>query len=1037
MISSKDEHYVAKMVLFFDEAKTSAVTCLCTRALLRDVDLLKYESNKRRGKFVEEAQNSDVILPLRDEGDRCSISCLTESQLKATYLHEGEEADESTLQELDMMNKMGLPTCFFNSPCNLDSDDKNYVSCVLRKDDVKAKKSKKKKRNTKEQLKEKIETSSIADSTTNESTDIQVDPEAGNKITCLIATHLDRTLSLEHNVGMESQSYGCNADDHRLVASDKDAIQSYENQESDQFPVNNQSDIYNRRQNERFCTLADIVELPNLDKLHVETETQDSINVVMSENGSDNAGKEKNTNLQPDSSQGIAKALKKTMQEMKDTPVETSDPGDPHFSEGMNADDGQADGWKEYWKIYGFSLVWESWKNLYPELADVYGHIKENQGFNICEGSITYENILNGSTSETCVTDLNCVVAGSDEEVVVTETSHKSTQGQATQTSENTTADLLFVENSNDTPSTFDAACNISRMAGEETVAVLADGSATVNQEFCESLGASQASEDYRNKEGTRISRNHSGEGGNPELQDPTSTLTSNQMQTLWKQTYWEVYKYYSEEYNYWRKQGYVFDEHMLCEDSIGGSSYETSRDVVSRGSREKQSKKKKERRNKKARKATSNAGWFQLCRRVADASNSASDGEEPPDEKKGRSLKRAHELDVEEQNSLSLEETYESMGFKVSRTTSHSPKVSSGKIFFKSDLEENNKYLNMHQVSGAPRAKGVHLRFEDVEDSPGSDTEQWASNEEGSSSRHVDGDRNSVGKCEDSHALKNVKEFLVKARNNLGPGNDKDMVPKPESKVQQESAKCEIPQSPIDLRSVSGISDGLTARTSQMENDFGSAVIANLEQDADIAKYWAQRYRLFSRYDEGIKMDKEGWFSVTPERIAEHIAERCRCDLLIDAFCGVGGNAIQFAFTCERVIAIDIDPVKVALARHNACVYGVEDRIEFIIGDYMQMIPHLKADVVFLSPPWGGPNYADAKVFDLKTMITLDGVCVFEETRSITQNIAYFMPRNVDIEQLSSLAGPGGKVELEQNFVNKKLKTITAYYGELVEDSS
>jgi len=44
-----------------------------------------------------------------------------------------------------------------------------------------------------------------------------------------------------------------------------------------------------------------------------------------------------------------------------------------------------------------------------------------------------------------------------------------------------------------------------------------------------------------------------------------------------------------------------------------------------------------------------------------------------------------------------------------------------------------------------------------------------------------------------------------------------------------------------------------------------------------------------------------EGWFSATPEKIAEHIAERCQCDLVVDAFCGVGSNAIQFAFTCER----------------------------------------------------------------------------------------------------------------------------------------
>ena len=44
-----------------------------------------------------------------------------------------------------------------------------------------------------------------------------------------------------------------------------------------------------------------------------------------------------------------------------------------------------------------------------------------------------------------------------------------------------------------------------------------------------------------------------------------------------------------------------------------------------------------------------------------------------------------------------------------------------------------------------------------------------------------------------------------------------------------------------------------------------------------------------------------ESWFSVTPEKIAEHVAERCQCDVIVDAFCGAGGNTIQFAFQCER----------------------------------------------------------------------------------------------------------------------------------------
>lgn len=39
--------------------------------------------------------------------------------------------------------------------------------------------------------------------------------------------------------------------------------------------------------------------------------------------------------------------------------------------------------------------------------------------------------------------------------------------------------------------------------------------------------------------------------------------------------------------------------------------------------------------------------------------------------------------------------------------------------------------------------------------------------------------------------------------------------------------------------------------------------------------KYWCQRRRLFSRFDMGVQLDSEGWFSVTPEVIADHVAER------------------------------------------------------------------------------------------------------------------------------------------------------------------
>ncbi|KAF9572370.1 Trimethylguanosine synthase [Mortierella alpina] len=203
-----------------------------------------------------------------------------------------------------------------------------------------------------------------------------------------------------------------------------------------------------------------------------------------------------------------------------------------------------------------------------------------------------------------------------------------------------------------------------------------------------------------------------------------------------------------------------------------------------------------------------------------------------------------------------------------------------------------------------------------------------------------------------------------------------------------------------------------------------------------DMHKYWHQRYRYFSLFDQGIKMDKEGWYSVTAEKIAAHIAARCASDIIIDAFCGVGGNSIQFALTCHRVIAIDIDPVRLECAKHNAKVYGVEDRIEFICGDYMTLIPGLKADAVFLSPPWGGPGYLAQDEFDIKHDIPMDGEVLFRETQKITKNIAYFLPRNSNAEQIGRLAGADGICEIEKNVLNHVCKAWTAYFGELAIDA-
>lgn len=205
------------------------------------------------------------------------------------------------------------------------------------------------------------------------------------------------------------------------------------------------------------------------------------------------------------------------------------------------------------------------------------------------------------------------------------------------------------------------------------------------------------------------------------------------------------------------------------------------------------------------------------------------------------------------------------------------------------------------------------------------------------------------------------------------------------------------------------------------------------IANDKTLRKYWSNRFSLFSLFDMGIKLDKESWFSVTPEKIAAYTASRCECDIIIDAFCGAGGNTIQFAKTCRKVIAIDIDPVKIEMAKHNASVYGVADKIEFIVGNYIDLADGLIADAVFLSPPWGGPEYTKNDVYDIEEfLLPVPASKLLEISRSISPNICIYLPRNSNKIQLSVLAGPGNSVEVNQEFLGTRLIAITAYYGDL-----
>lgn len=149
--------------------------------------------------------------------------------------------------------------------------------------------------------------------------------------------------------------------------------------------------------------------------------------------------------------------------------------------------------------------------------------------------------------------------------------------------------------------------------------------------------------------------------------------------------------------------------------------------------------------------------------------------------------------------------------------------------------------------------------------------------------------------------------------------------------------------------------------------------------------------------------MTEDSWFGVTPEpiakydpgplrlpitalifnsKIAAHIAESVPKEktIIIDAFAGVGGNAIAFARSgrWDQVFAIEKDPKTMKCAKHNAEVYEVGKKIVFITGDCFDIIKRRYSGksnvVIFGSPPWGGKPIRP--VYEL--------LCLIEQGRSI-----------------------------------------------------
>lgn len=132
----------------------------------------------------------------------------------------------------------------------------------------------------------------------------------------------------------------------------------------------------------------------------------------------------------------------------------------------------------------------------------------------------------------------------------------------------------------------------------------------------------------------------------------------------------------------------------------------------------------------------------------------------------------------------------------------------------------------------------------------------------------------------------------------------------------------------------------------------------------------------MFPRKD-GLKYDllmttEEGSYSITRRRdadrimnIIKYVVKHIDTKTITDCTACIGGDTLNFGLHFKMVISLEVNVDNYLALANNIDVYELHN-ITSVLGDCTKVYDWY-TDVLYIDPPWGGPDYRDHKVLDLK----------------------------------------------------------------------
>lgn len=162
----------------------------------------------------------------------------------------------------------------------------------------------------------------------------------------------------------------------------------------------------------------------------------------------------------------------------------------------------------------------------------------------------------------------------------------------------------------------------------------------------------------------------------------------------------------------------------------------------------------------------------------------------------------------------------------------------------------------------------------------------------------------------------------------------------------------------------------------------------------------------LFKYVDHQIRsklvLDDEALYSTTDQTTADKITSDIlgfvpETATVTDATACAGGNTYSFAQHFAQVYAFEVDAARARMLRHNMKLLGANN-VTVRQGDSFSLCTQQYQDLVFLDPPWGGPNYKNHRRIALfMSGRHLADFCKTIADARVTRFIALKAPTNFD----------------------------------------